>query len=210
MALSRLQIHHVRNLRHIELEILQQVNVFFGPTERKDQYPGVHSPAGYGAIFRSGGSGPDHPRRARMHGIRVRRDVTSGPEIPLGFSAAGGGCSDQSGAPRKAVAELARHLPLQLINADSFELLTGPPRARRQFLDWGVFHVEHRFLGEWQRFQRCIKQRNKLLRRGRMPRGIGRMDQGARLQAPQSMTIGRPISSSCHGSGTSLAACCLH
>jgi DNA replication and repair protein RecF len=28
--------------------------------------------------------------------------------------------------------------------------------------------VEHRFFGEWQRFQRCIKQRNKLLRHGKI------------------------------------------
>jgi DNA replication and repair protein RecF len=60
-------------------------------------------------------------------------------------------------------------LPLQVINADSFDLLTGSPGARRQYLDWGVFHVEHRFFEQWQRFQRCIKQRNKLLRRGKMP-----------------------------------------
>jgi DNA replication and repair protein RecF len=60
------------------------------------------------------------------------------------------------------------YLPLQVINADSFDLLTGPPQARRQYLDWGVFHVEQRFLGQWQRFQRCIKQRNNLLRRDNM------------------------------------------
>ena len=36
-------------------------------------------------------------------------------------------------------------LPLQLINPDSFRLrrLT---KMRRQFLDWGVFHVEQRFI----------------------------------------------------------------
>jgi DNA replication and repair protein RecF len=66
------------------------------------------------------------------------------------------------------VAELAGQLPLQVITADSFGLLTGPPGARRQFLDWGVFHVEHRFFPQWQRFQRCIKQRNMLLRRGKL------------------------------------------
>jgi DNA replication and repair protein RecF len=64
------------------------------------------------------------------------------------------------------VAELAEQLPLQVITADSFGLLTGPPASRRQFLDWGVFHVEHRFFCQWQRFKRCIKQRNMLLRRG--------------------------------------------
>lgn len=68
----------------------------------------------------------------------------------------------------RTVAELAEQLPLQVINADSFGLLTGSPAARRQYLDWGVFHVEQPFFAQWQRFQRCIKQRNKLLRRGKI------------------------------------------
>jgi DNA replication and repair protein RecF len=68
----------------------------------------------------------------------------------------------------KSVAQLVEHLPLQVINADSFDLLTGSPGARRRYLDWGVFHVEHRILEQWQRFQRCIKQRNKLLRHGKI------------------------------------------
>jgi DNA replication and repair protein RecF len=68
----------------------------------------------------------------------------------------------------RSVAELASRLPLQVITADSFGLLTGPPGGRRQFLDWGVFHVEQQFFGTWQRFQRGIKQRNNLLRRGKI------------------------------------------
>ena len=68
----------------------------------------------------------------------------------------------------RTVAELAEQLPLQVITADSFGLLTGSPGARRQYLDWGVFHVEQQFFGQWQRFQRCIKQRNNLLRRGKI------------------------------------------
>jgi DNA replication and repair protein RecF len=53
---------------------------------------------------------------------------------------------------------------VQVINAQSFELLTGPPAARRQYLDWGVFHVEPAFFPAWQLFQRHLKQRNRLLR----------------------------------------------
>jgi DNA replication and repair protein RecF len=68
----------------------------------------------------------------------------------------------------RTVAELAEQLPLQVITADSFGLLTGAPGARRQYLDWGVFHVEQQFFGQWQRYQRCLKQRNNLLRRGKI------------------------------------------
>lgn len=66
------------------------------------------------------------------------------------------------------VAELTATLPVQLINPDAFRLLEGSPKERRQFLDWGVFHVEPSFIHCWKRFQRALKQRNSLLRRGRI------------------------------------------
>ena len=59
-----------------------------------------------------------------------------------------------------SVSELAKLLPLQLINPNSYQLLSGGPRARRQFIDWGVFHVEPQFFQVWQRFQQRLKQRN--------------------------------------------------
>lgn len=64
----------------------------------------------------------------------------------------------------KTTAELAVLLPILLINPDSFTLLDGGPKPRRALLDWGVFHVEHRYQTLWQRFQRCLKQRNMALR----------------------------------------------
>lgn len=70
----------------------------------------------------------------------------------------------------RSTSQLADTLPLQLINPDSFRLLEGAPKQRRQYLDWGVFHVEHQFLGTWQRLQKSLKQRNSLLRRGRIER----------------------------------------
>ncbi|GLR64852.1 DNA replication/repair protein RecF [Marinospirillum insulare] len=66
------------------------------------------------------------------------------------------------------VAEVTAALPVQLINPDAFRLLEGSPKDRRQFLDWGVFHVEHSFIDCWKRFQRALKQRNSLLRHGRI------------------------------------------
>jgi DNA replication and repair protein RecF len=93
-----------------------------------------------------------------------------GRGVPLGVqrTRSGEALIKIGGKSVRTVAELAEQLPLQVITADSFGLLTGSPGARRQYLDWGVFHVEQQFFGQWQRFQRCIKQRNNLLRRGKM------------------------------------------
>ncbi len=70
----------------------------------------------------------------------------------------------KDGDSLRSVAGLARLIPIQLINPESFRLLEGSPKNRRQFLDWGVFHVEHNFLSAWQRCQASLKQRNSILR----------------------------------------------
>lgn len=62
-----------------------------------------------------------------------------------------------------SAAQLAKILPLQLLNPDSYSLLTEGPRLRREFLDWGVFHVEPLFFSIWQRFQKSLSQRNSAL-----------------------------------------------
>lgn len=64
----------------------------------------------------------------------------------------------------KSASELASLLPMILINPDSFNLLDGGPKPRRALLDWGLFHVEQLYYPLWQRFQRCLKQRNASLR----------------------------------------------
>jgi len=61
-------------------------------------------------------------------------------------------------------ADLARALPVQILEPASHELVSGAPAGRRQFLDWGVFHVEHAFLSSWQRYRRSLQQRNAALK----------------------------------------------
>jgi DNA replication and repair protein RecF len=173
VSLSRLQIKHVRNLQSVQLEGLQQVNVLFGRngSGKTSVLEAIHL-LGMARSFRGSSVkslishgepscvafGMAAPYSAVGAGVAlgVKRNVAGEAQIKVG------------GKQLRSVAQLVQHLPLQVINADSFELLTGSPRARRQYLDWGVFHVEHRFYDQWQRFQRCIKQRNNLLRHGKI------------------------------------------
>lgn len=67
----------------------------------------------------------------------------------------------------QSIAELTKLLPLQLINQDTFQLLTAGPKHRRQFLDWGLFHVEPAFFPAWKNFSRALQQRNAALRANR-------------------------------------------
>lgn len=61
---------------------------------------------------------------------------------------------------------LAEILPLQVLTPSTVELVQGQPIHRRQFLNWGLFHVEHGFASVWSRFAQCLRQRNSLLRQG--------------------------------------------
>ena len=64
----------------------------------------------------------------------------------------------------KSSAELSALVPLQLVDSNSFDLVDGSPSARRKFLDWGVFHVEHLYSEAWRSFQKALKQRNYALK----------------------------------------------
>lgn len=60
--------------------------------------------------------------------------------------------------------ELALLQPVLVLGPHSVELLLGPPAVRRRFLNWGLFHVEHSFTALWEEANRCLKQRNLMLR----------------------------------------------
>ena len=66
--------------------------------------------------------------------------------------------------PVDSIAEATRLLPVKILSPDSHALLQEGPDERRRFLDWGVFHVEPRFLESWRRFRRALSQRNQALR----------------------------------------------
>ncbi len=61
-------------------------------------------------------------------------------------------------------AALAAALPLQVIDPDVHNLVSGGPDERRRFLDWLAFHVEPEYLALWRQFRRALKQRNAALK----------------------------------------------
>src|SRR5271168_3577161 len=75
------------------------------------------------------------------------------------------------GAKAASLAELAPLLPVQIIDPEIHRLIEEGPSRCRRFLDWGVFHVEPRFVDGWQRFQQALKQRNAALK-SHQPRAV--------------------------------------
>jgi len=91
---------------------------------------------------------------------KTGRDYTVGIE-----RYADGAYQAQLGGERlKKIAPLAKALPIILMQPDSLLLMTGDASYRRQFMDWGVFHVEPSFQLHWSGYQRTLKQRNILLK----------------------------------------------
>jgi DNA replication and repair protein RecF len=60
--------------------------------------------------------------------------------------------------------DLVRRAPINVVNADTFQLIEGSPQRRRRFLDWCLFHVEHDYTEHWVAYQHALRQRNRLLK----------------------------------------------
>jgi len=62
------------------------------------------------------------------------------------------------------ISELSTLLPVVILHPDSHQLISSGPDHRRQFMDWGVFHVEHLFINAWKNYKKTLSQRNAALR----------------------------------------------
>ena len=96
-----------------------------------------------------------------IFGITADQDST---QHKLGIEVATGQRDVRVDGASGAGADLARWLPVQVIDPEIHELVQGGPELRRRFLDWGVFHVKHDFLGAWRAYQQALRQRNASIR----------------------------------------------
>jgi DNA replication and repair protein RecF len=94
------------------------------------------------------------------------------------------------GAKAASLAELAPLLPVQIIDPEIHRLIEEGPSRRRRFLDWGVFHVEPRFVDDWMRFQQALKQRNAALK-SRQPRSVTGVWDGDLVRYGESLSTAR-------------------
>ena len=171
MALTQLHVTAVRNLHPVTLSPSPRINVLFGAngSGKTSLLEAIHL-LGLARSFRSTRLHPviQHQHTQCMVFGQLRLEDERLCKLGIAREREGEQQIRIDGQNVRSAAELAQLLPVQLINPDSFRLLEGAPKVRRQFLDWGVFHVEPRFLGSWQRLQKALRQRNSWLRRGRL------------------------------------------
>ncbi|WP_106476776.1 DNA replication/repair protein RecF [Phytohalomonas tamaricis] len=170
MPLDRINFQGLRNLGEVSLRPSRHINLIFGDngSGKTSLLEGLHI-LGLARSFRTRHlkNAIGHDKQAMTLFGRLEGD----PPIPIGVERRRDSDSismRMAGDRVERIAQLAEALPLQLINSDTFRLVEGSPAARREFLDWGVFHVKHDFFDVWQRARRALKHRNALLRHDRI------------------------------------------
>lgn len=173
MTIHKLMVKDVRNLESLTIQPSPSINILYGRngSGKTSVLEAIHL-LGLARSFRSPRVKPVIRREQQKCTVFGQIGHSGSAMLNVGVSRDLLEESFQirvSGENLRSTSELAQHLPLQLINPDTFRLLEGSPKDRRQFLDWGVFHVKrHDFLPLWKRLQKVLKQRNTLLRHGRI------------------------------------------
>jgi len=174
--LESLQVLGLRNVSSARLQRLARFNVFTGANGagKTTLLEAIHL-LGLARSFRSAQlkSLVQHGSDAlTIHGVvRGSGHARMLHRVGVGKTLAGESRIQVDGAACRSAVRLAELLPLQVLDSAAFELILGPPPGRRQYLDWGVFHVEHGYIEVWRRLQRLLKQRNNLLRHGKITGG---------------------------------------
>jgi len=171
MTLKRLFIQNLRNLEGVDITPSVQVNLIYGENgSGKTSILEAINLLALGRSFRSHKHKPLINHQQQSFTVFGRVHADDGSEVPIGISRHidGEASFKANGVLVPSAADLAAYLPVQIINSDTFLLLEGSPKVRRQFIDWLVFHVEPNFFPAWKAIQRCLKHRNSLLRRDRI------------------------------------------
>ena len=167
MLLTRLELLQFRNITAAALDLSPGLNLVIGvnASGKTSLLEAIHVLA-TGRSFRNPRLdsliqyGKDHLQ------IIARAGDNSGRDRVIGFQRKAKKTQAKiDGVFVPKLTALVKLLPIHMIHPETHYLLEQGPKFRRQFLDWGVFHVEPSYLEVWQTYHRVLRQRNALLRR---------------------------------------------
>ena len=166
MELARLQIKNFRNIENIEFNPVQGVNLIIGnnASGKTSLLEAIYY-LSHIRSFRTQLVSDLILRNSPYLQLVANIQSDNNHFIPLGIRRSRNKSEIRLNKnPIKRVSDLAIQFPVLAIHPDSYKLITGSASQRRQYLDWGVFHVEHGFFRAWQRFKKALMQRNAALK----------------------------------------------
>ena len=167
MRLTELRLENLRRFEQLELTLEPGWNAFVGANGAgKTTLLEAAFMLSHGHSFRAGGRAGIQRDGSDGYSVFGQLEGSAGEILRVGIARADGRLIARVAGETGAVGDLVRRCAVVCFEPGSHDLIAGPSEVRRQFLDWGVFHVEPSFLTVWRRYQRSLKQRNALLRQG--------------------------------------------
>lgn len=164
MYLSRLAIQGFRNLCDGQMELSPSLNLIYGKNGAGKS--SLIESIVYllsGRSFRNAKA--KHLVKHQAPSFSLFGEFSNSHRLGMGFDLkTDKRVSKLNGKSASSLAAIAGLYPVQVLSPESYHLIDSGPNERRKYLDWLLFHVEHRYFDVWKRFNRVLKQRNAALR----------------------------------------------
>lgn len=169
MFVERLDVQNFRNIESAHLELAPRLNLLVGPNGAgKTALLEVLHLLIRGRSFRTNRSNSllRHDTERMEIGSSLR-DAQQG-SLRLNYARGRNGSVSlhRDGRPVRQSSAVAALLPIQLLLPDLSDLVFGAPANRRQWIDWGAFHVKQEHAVNLRSYLRALRNRNALLRSG--------------------------------------------
>ena len=167
MIVERVDIGNVRNIESGSLELDPRVNLLVGPNGagKTSALEAIHL-AMRGRSFRT--TRVDRVIRHEQDAMSVAATLADEQLgiVRLGYAKRRHGRLEirRNGQVVRQASRVASLVPIQLLLPDLPELVFGSPAGRRQWLDWGAFHVKPDYAETLGTYLRALRHRNTLLR----------------------------------------------
>lgn len=167
MTLHTLLVQNLRIIEHLELALADDATLFYGENGAgKTSILEAIDFLSRGRTFRTRRLVPLLRRGSEsitVSGKIVESDYTTHLGIQKSANETVLHCNQQN---VETISNHASYLPVVCMHPDSHQLVQGGARYRRNYLDWSAFHVKPEFLHEWRKYNKCLRQRNHVLRHG--------------------------------------------
>lgn len=168
MILSSISIHNFKNIAEARLEFSPKVNCFLGNNGmgKSNLLDTI-----YYLSFCKSFSGVHDSMLIRRNedfclvkGNYIRKGAEE--ELSLGLSKGKRKSLKRKGKEYQRLSTHIGTFPLVMVSPQDIDLIRGGSEERRRFMDMVISQGDHRYLDELIRYNRCLEQRNKLLRDG--------------------------------------------